>query len=175
VDIRKYVHRVGRTARAGRTGDAWTLVEEQEVCHLMNQLLPSPFIDVLGTLLQIYVKKCRPPGESQTSESIRKRHGITFTGIRGQYGLFSRSAVSRRMFSLDRFAGPQGRVYTVVFGSQRQVALRKCSPRIQCESEIHVHQPALSSTSAFRQIPGQWSLFRELNIPVIFCIDHGCY
>jgi ATP-dependent RNA helicase DDX51/DBP6 len=32
VDIRKYVHRVGRTARAGRAGDAWTLVEEQEVC-----------------------------------------------------------------------------------------------------------------------------------------------
>jgi ATP-dependent RNA helicase DDX51/DBP6 len=31
VDMRKYVHRVGRTARAGRTGDAWTLVEEQEV------------------------------------------------------------------------------------------------------------------------------------------------
>lgn len=31
VDIRKYVHRVGRTARAGRTGEAWTLVEEQEV------------------------------------------------------------------------------------------------------------------------------------------------
>ncbi|KJA26267.1 hypothetical protein HYPSUDRAFT_133089 [Hypholoma sublateritium FD-334 SS-4] len=31
VDLRKYVHRVGRTARAGREGDAWTLVEEQEV------------------------------------------------------------------------------------------------------------------------------------------------
>ncbi|KAM6504343.1 P-loop containing nucleoside triphosphate hydrolase protein [Amanita muscaria] len=31
IDMRKYVHRVGRTARAGRAGDAWTLVEEQEV------------------------------------------------------------------------------------------------------------------------------------------------
>jgi ATP-dependent RNA helicase DDX51/DBP6 len=29
--MRKYVHRVGRTARAGRAGDAWTLVEKQEV------------------------------------------------------------------------------------------------------------------------------------------------
>ena len=29
--MRKYIHRVGRTARAGRTGEAWTLVEEQEV------------------------------------------------------------------------------------------------------------------------------------------------
>ena len=32
VDMAKYVHRVGRTARAGRTGDAWVLVEEHEVC-----------------------------------------------------------------------------------------------------------------------------------------------
>jgi ATP-dependent RNA helicase DDX51/DBP6 len=31
VDMRKCVHRVGRT-RAGKTGEAWTLVEEQEVC-----------------------------------------------------------------------------------------------------------------------------------------------
>lgn len=30
-DMRKYVHRVGRTARAGKTGDAWSLVENQEV------------------------------------------------------------------------------------------------------------------------------------------------
>ena len=31
LDMRKYVHRVGRTARAGEKGDAWSLVEEQEV------------------------------------------------------------------------------------------------------------------------------------------------
>lgn len=42
VDFRKYVHRVGRTARAGREGDAWTLVEEQEV-----SLLHSSYCSVL--------------------------------------------------------------------------------------------------------------------------------
>lgn len=32
--MRKYVHRVGRTARAGREGKAWSLVEKQEVGRL---------------------------------------------------------------------------------------------------------------------------------------------
>ncbi|KAK2460978.1 hypothetical protein APHAL10511_007448 [Amanita phalloides] len=38
VDIRKYVHRVGRTARAGRQGNAWTLVEEQEARYFKRML-----------------------------------------------------------------------------------------------------------------------------------------
>ena len=38
VDMAKYVHRVGRTARAGRVGDAWSLVEEQEVYHFKRML-----------------------------------------------------------------------------------------------------------------------------------------
>ncbi|KAF9048459.1 P-loop containing nucleoside triphosphate hydrolase protein [Panaeolus papilionaceus] len=38
VDMRKYVHRVGRTARAGREGDAWTLVEEQEARYFKQML-----------------------------------------------------------------------------------------------------------------------------------------
>ena len=43
VDMRKYVHRVGRTARAGRAGDAWTLVEEQEVCffYILSDVCPQ--------------------------------------------------------------------------------------------------------------------------------------
>ncbi|KAI0322540.1 P-loop containing nucleoside triphosphate hydrolase protein [Amylostereum chailletii] len=38
VDMRKYVHRVGRTARAGRNGSAWTLVEEQEARYFKDML-----------------------------------------------------------------------------------------------------------------------------------------
>ncbi|KAM0786203.1 hypothetical protein ACM66B_007007 [Microbotryomycetes sp. NB124-2] len=39
-DMRKYVHRVGRTARAGKRGDAWSLVEDQEV---------APFRSIMKT------------------------------------------------------------------------------------------------------------------------------
>ncbi|KAL0574239.1 ATP-dependent RNA helicase dbp6 [Marasmius crinis-equi] len=38
VDMRKYVHRVGRTARAGKEGDAWTLVEEQEARYFKSMM-----------------------------------------------------------------------------------------------------------------------------------------
>lgn len=34
----KYIHRVGRTARAGREGEAYTLVEMQEVRHFKEIL-----------------------------------------------------------------------------------------------------------------------------------------
>ncbi|KAF9223498.1 DEAD-domain-containing protein [Gyrodon lividus] len=45
IDIRKYVHRVGRTARAGRDGDAWTLVEEQEARHFKSMLKEYDHLD----------------------------------------------------------------------------------------------------------------------------------
>lgn len=38
VDMRKYVHRVGRTARAGKAGTAWTLVEKQEARHFKHMM-----------------------------------------------------------------------------------------------------------------------------------------
>ncbi|KAK4051503.1 ATP-dependent RNA helicase dbp6 [Microbotryomycetes sp. JL221] len=40
-DMRKYVHRVGRTARAGRKGVAWSLVEEQEVAPFKSIMKQS--------------------------------------------------------------------------------------------------------------------------------------
>ncbi|KAH9838407.1 DEAD-domain-containing protein [Rhodofomes roseus] len=45
VDMRKYVHRVGRTARAGRSGDAWTLVEEQEARYFKTMLKSVDHLD----------------------------------------------------------------------------------------------------------------------------------
>ncbi|KAI9281715.1 P-loop containing nucleoside triphosphate hydrolase protein [Umbelopsis sp. AD052] len=36
--MKKYIHRVGRTARAGREGDAYTLVEQQEARHFKEML-----------------------------------------------------------------------------------------------------------------------------------------
>ncbi|KAJ8462924.1 hypothetical protein ONZ45_g17762 [Pleurotus djamor] len=45
VDMRKYVHRVGRTARAGRSGDAWTLVEEQEARYFKGMMKTADHLD----------------------------------------------------------------------------------------------------------------------------------
>ncbi|KAH8918966.1 DEAD-domain-containing protein [Atractiella rhizophila] len=39
IDIRKYVHRVGRTARAGKKGEAWTLVESQEAAFFKEMMV----------------------------------------------------------------------------------------------------------------------------------------
>ncbi|KAG6809971.1 hypothetical protein H0H92_013842 [Tricholoma furcatifolium] len=50
VDMRKYVHRVGRTARAGRTGDAWTLVEEQEARYFKGILREADHLDKVKRL-----------------------------------------------------------------------------------------------------------------------------
>ncbi|ETW83020.1 hypothetical protein HETIRDRAFT_383070 [Heterobasidion irregulare TC 32-1] len=47
VDMRKYVHRVGRTARAGREGDAWTLVEEQEARYFKEMLRAAEHVDAV--------------------------------------------------------------------------------------------------------------------------------
>ncbi|KIP05012.1 hypothetical protein PHLGIDRAFT_31066 [Phlebiopsis gigantea 11061_1 CR5-6] len=50
VDMRKYVHRVGRTARAGRDGDAWTLVEEQEARYFKSMLKEANHLNAVKRL-----------------------------------------------------------------------------------------------------------------------------
>ncbi|KDR79019.1 hypothetical protein GALMADRAFT_1286257 [Galerina marginata CBS 339.88] len=45
VDMRKYVHRVGRTARAGRDGEAWTLVEQQEARYFKQMLKDADHLE----------------------------------------------------------------------------------------------------------------------------------
>uniref|UniRef100_A0A0W0FST0 ATP-dependent RNA helicase n=1 Tax=Moniliophthora roreri TaxID=221103 RepID=A0A0W0FST0_MONRR len=45
VDMRKYVHRAGRTARAGREGSAWTLVEEQEARYFKTMMKNASHFD----------------------------------------------------------------------------------------------------------------------------------
>jgi len=52
IDMRKYVHRVGRTARAGREGDAWTLVEDQEARHFKMMMREA---DHLGKISKLKV------------------------------------------------------------------------------------------------------------------------
>nr|ODN95988.1 ATP-dependent RNA helicase DDX51/DBP6 [Cryptococcus depauperatus CBS 7855] len=47
LDFRKYVHRVGRTARAGREGTAWTLVEKQEALHFKRILENAGHLNVV--------------------------------------------------------------------------------------------------------------------------------
>lgn len=47
MDMVKYVHRVGRTARAGRSGEAWTLVEPQEANPFKAMLSRANHLDAL--------------------------------------------------------------------------------------------------------------------------------
>ncbi|KAF8899912.1 P-loop containing nucleoside triphosphate hydrolase protein [Gymnopilus junonius] len=50
IDMRKYVHRVGRTARAGREGDAWTLVEQQEARYFKRMMKDADHFDKINRI-----------------------------------------------------------------------------------------------------------------------------
>jgi len=50
LDIHKYVHRVGRTARAGKSGDAWTLVEDKEAHHFKKYMREASHLEVIRSI-----------------------------------------------------------------------------------------------------------------------------
>ncbi|KAI8457873.1 P-loop containing nucleoside triphosphate hydrolase protein [Phakopsora pachyrhizi] len=57
VDAKKYVHRVGRTARAGEVGTAWSLVESQEAKFLKSSLKSSIGGNACDSIHKIRIKK----------------------------------------------------------------------------------------------------------------------
>ena len=68
IDMRKYVHRVGRTARAGRDGAAWTLVESQEAAFFKKMMKAADRLERLITL------KVRPAD----TESMEAAYQVRF-------------------------------------------------------------------------------------------------
>lgn len=69
IDMRKYVHRVGRTARAGRDGVAWSLVEKQEARHFKEMLATS---NHLKDIKKVKIKET-------DLESLKESYGIAMT------------------------------------------------------------------------------------------------
>jgi ATP-dependent RNA helicase DDX51/DBP6 len=74
IDVKKYVHRVGRTARAGKEGTCWTLIESQEVRVFLKGFLDvahseylwqaSSFKNMMRGVGRLEkVKRVRPKGE----------------------------------------------------------------------------------------------------------------
>ncbi|KAF7317063.1 ABC protein [Mycena chlorophos] len=76
VDMRKYVHRVGRTARAGRPGEAWTLVEEQEARYFKSMMKEA---DHLPRLKRLRVGDKELAGSKERYEDALQRLKESYT------------------------------------------------------------------------------------------------
>ncbi|KLT45931.1 DEAD-domain-containing protein [Cutaneotrichosporon oleaginosum] len=76
LDMTKYVHRAGRTARAGRAGTAWTLVEKQEALHFKAMLK--------GAQHEAQVKKVKVKEDELAG--YRESYDIAMRRLREEYG-----------------------------------------------------------------------------------------
>lgn len=86
LDMRKYVHRVGRTARAGRSGTAWSLVENQEVSYSPQSLPRLIHADFPDVPLQIDAESSGSRKEDYKAKSQGQGPGRSQTKLRGCYG-----------------------------------------------------------------------------------------
>ncbi|MBF0126204.1 MAG: DEAD/DEAH box helicase [Magnetococcales bacterium] len=79
-----YVHRIGRTARAGARGDAISLVDEDGVYNL-EAILTYLGTDIPATCPQddLFIKLTTPPYSERTEPMVRGRTGRTPTTTRG--------------------------------------------------------------------------------------------
>ncbi|KAG9128085.1 ATP-dependent RNA helicase dbp6 [Ceratobasidium sp. 392] len=84
VDMRKYVHRVGRTARAGRAGDAWSLVEDQEARYFKQMLRNAGHLDV--------VKKLKVKEKDLTESREYYEASARLVALRDLRNLYARTA-----------------------------------------------------------------------------------
>ncbi|BEI90546.1 uncharacterized protein CcaverHIS019_0306160 [Cutaneotrichosporon cavernicola] len=76
LDMTKYVHRAGRTARAGRAGTAWTLVEKQEALHFKAMLKAAGH--------EPQVKKVKVKEDELAG--YRESYDIAMARLRDEYG-----------------------------------------------------------------------------------------
>ncbi|KAG9042297.1 ATP-dependent RNA helicase dbp6 [Tulasnella sp. UAMH 9824] len=75
LDMRRYVHRVGRTARAGRKGDAWTLAENQEVRHFKEMMKGQGRWKIL--------ERVKPA--TGKMQSLQSSYEIALTGLKQEF------------------------------------------------------------------------------------------
>ncbi|KAF7976598.1 hypothetical protein HWV62_6090 [Athelia sp. TMB] len=106
VDMRKYVHRVGRTARAGRAGDAWTLVEEQEARYFKAMLKAADHLEKVKRL-RVSDKDIAPLQHDyetvMSSSDLHKEKSSDEGTVKGDVAPGSKATPGMHRFS--RFAG----------------------------------------------------------------------
>ncbi|MBF0189492.1 MAG: DEAD/DEAH box helicase, partial [Magnetococcales bacterium] len=109
-----YVHRIGRTARAGATGDAWTFVDEDGAYHLEAvESYAGHKIPVGWAEEELYADLKRPPAKPRKSSDrsgARRGRGGGRDGSRNERGGGDKrgSATKRRRRSRRPRSGTEG-------------------------------------------------------------------